>query len=279
MNKLGGLVVTLALGACAAQGPVPAPVGPAVTPESTGVAVLTTAAALATCAPASLPSATPSSAADVGPGEAPPPAVRPSPIQVLPTMAAKPNWQFLALGDSHTRFTFLDPGLVSPGWLSIWIGAYHQDPPVVVSSGVNGDFASGGLARLDNLLAANALIKYVGIGYGTNEAFFEIPLETYRENLRKIVLKVRAKGLVPMMSTVPDGNNPRLDDVADFNKACLEVRTQLNVAPGPDLNTLCQEHPEFKGADGVHLTPTGYVMVGSLWADAVIKLANADGLR
>ena len=67
----------------------------------------------------------------------------------------------------------------------------------LINAGVSGDTSAGGLRRIDWLLKQHPDVMVIELG--GNDGLRGIPLATIEANLRAIVTKVRAAGVVPLL--------------------------------------------------------------------------------
>ena len=193
----------------------------------------------------------------------------------------------LKLGDSNSSTggwapqTFLSPlgsstydtatsGLSANygGLVDTW-AVYHSGPDSLLHEGpacYPGWTSANVLAAFKREVAAtNAGIALVMIG--TNDMHTGVPLSTYKTHLRQLVRGLVTRGVVPVLSTIPDthlkgGAYHGLD--LQFNQAIADVARKFRVPLWNTYVALRSLPNQGLLRDGVHLTtsPNGG---GSLW--------------
>ena len=165
----------------------------------------------------------------------------------------------------------------------------------VLNSGVGGDTSKAGLARFSSAVKAkNADVVF--IGFGTNDCSIDmdryIPLETYADNLRSMIAKVRETGAVPVVITPPpivDGpylTRHQADPFLPYNgpNGLLEIYAQAARAVAREQNVTCADvHAAFSAedygsliSDGVHPNSKGYQLYAKTVLDAYYAATRGD---
>ena len=160
----------------------------------------------------------------------------------------------LDFGDSLTAGYGLMPEQAFPARLEAWLGA-HGLAARVINAGVSGDTTAGGLARLDWALADKP--DLVILAFGANDALRGIDPTTVRNNLDKMLQKIKATGAkVLMLGMLAPPNwgeayNRAFDkifpELAQAHQAKLYPFFLEGVAMKPDLNQPDGLHPNERG--------------------------------
>lgn len=176
----------------------------------------------------------------------------------------------LDFGDSLTAGYGLMPEQAFPIRLEKWLRE-HGIAARVINAGVSGDTTTDGLARLDWALADKP--DLVILALGANDALRAIDPATVRDNLDKMVEKIKvagAKVLVLGMRAPPnwgEAYDRAFDEIfsklAQTHKATLYPFFLEGVAMKPDLNQPDGLHPNERGV-AVLVERIGPVVAGIL---------------
>jgi acyl-CoA thioesterase I len=171
-----------------------------------------------------------------------------------PAMAHVPV--ILDFGDSLTAGYGLMPEQAFPARLGAWLSA-HGAAARVVNAGVSGDTTTDGLGRLDWALADKP--DLVILALGANDALRGIDPATVRDNLDKMVQKIKAAGakvLILGMLAPPnwgEAYDRAFDQIfpslAQAHQAALYPFFLEGVAMKPALNQPDGLHPNQRGVD------------------------------
>lgn len=127
----------------------------------------------------------------------------------------------------------------------------------IVNAGLSGETTAGGLRRIDWLLTQK--VNVLVLELGANDALRGIDLQSTKNNLQKIIDKVRAKypnvkiviaGMLapPNLGTVYTAKFREIfPDLAEKNKAALIPFLLEGVAGVPELNQQDRMHPNVRG--------------------------------
>jgi lysophospholipase L1-like esterase len=155
--------------------------------------------------------------------------------------------------------------------------------PAFVNAGVGGDTLPLAQARLEQLLDLNADVKYVAVGFGTNDAWNNtLATSNFEANLRQLVVDLQAAGKVPVLARIPFAGDleanpaPTHVNLPAFNAVIDALQAELGLPCGPDLYELFRSEPSSLGTDQVHPNLTGYASMNALWADSAAALYDAD---
>jgi acyl-CoA thioesterase-1 len=170
--------------------------------------------------------------------------------------AAQEASRIVALGDSLTAGYGLQPEETFPARLEAKLKARGINVEVA-NAGVSGDTTAGGLARLDWALAEKP--DYVLVELGANDALRGIDPAVARDNLDKILTRIKEKGGKPLILGMiglgnwgreyQDAFNAIYPSLAERHKVPLYPFFLDGVAADPTLNLQDGMHPNAKGAD------------------------------
>jgi acyl-CoA thioesterase I len=187
-------------------------------------------------------------------------------VGIAPAMARVPV--ILDFGDSLTAGYGLMPEQAFPARLEAWLRA-HSIVTRVINAGVSGDTTAGGLARLDWALADKP--DLVILAFGANDALRGIDPTTVRNNLDKMLQKIKVTGAkVLMLGMLAPPNwgeayNRAFDNIfpelAHAHQAKLYPFFLEGVAMKPDLNQPDGLHPNERGV-AVMVERIGPVVAG-----------------
>jgi lysophospholipase L1-like esterase len=115
---------------------------------------------------------------------------------------------------------------------------------------------------------------------GTNDTFQGFSIDDYKNNMRDLVERLEAGGITtiilngaPWIKKEETKNNVQLGDywraLGEIAEKDSAVRLGFNAYPATE------NHDDYYISDGVHLTTTGYKVLGNGWAGALAKLPSA----
>jgi acyl-CoA thioesterase-1 len=142
----------------------------------------------------------------------------------------------------------------------------------VINSGLSGDTTSGGLTRLD--WATSKGVDIFILELGANDSMRGIPISTIRDNLTKIIQKVRTinpnvKILLIPMKTFP---NMGVRYTEKFEKVYDKVSETENVPVSKFLLDNIAGIKSLNQEDGIHPTVKGHeIMAKNIYPD-IVKL-------
>ena len=144
--------------------------------------------------------------------------------------------------------------------------------PVAECGGTGSIFSTDGANKINTWLSVFPG-KYVGIAFGTNDAWGnQTGAAQYYTNEETIVKAVLAAGKIPVVSTIPWASLAAVQtNVPSYN---AEIETLYAAYPqiikGPDLWTFFQNNPGLIGSDGVHPTADGFTAMRQQWANTML---------
>jgi lysophospholipase L1-like esterase len=157
-------------------------------------------------------------------------------------------------------------------------------PQTVVNEGVGGSTSIDGVSLIDILLSRNPDAQYFLIQYGTNDAGGPVPSGTglrpgdagypgtFKDNMQRIINKVKAAGKLPYLAKVPYSSGPfaaRNSLYQTYNQVIdqLVAENAIGVTP-PDFFSWFQNH-QSELADDLHPNGVGYQSMANLWLTAL----------
>jgi hypothetical protein len=114
--------------------------------------------------------------------------------------------------------------------------------------------------------------KYVGLGYGNNDALDCVNPQTFYTNDVAMVEDVLHAGKVPVVPTLSWGKNANLQNCGPALNAKIAELYQAfpQIVHGPDLWDFFKAHPELISSDDIHPNDVGFGDYRQMWADVVL---------
>lgn len=204
-------------------------------------------------------------------------------VTVVPPVPRLSVTRFLAFGDSITEGKVADGSISSSPYPLALEGAlrgrYTGQTVTVVNSGVGGEKAVDGLARLPRVLAAEApdvvlLLEGVNdLGTGASST-----VQPMIDALRLMIRQARGRGAQVLLATLlPERAGPGTPSARNgalplLNQANDQIR-RVAVLEGATLVDLFQAlggTPDpWIGSDNLHPNDTGYQKIADAWFDAI----------
>jgi acyl-CoA thioesterase-1 len=171
-----------------------------------------------------------------------------------------PGKTIVCLGDSITAGVGSGPGESYPDLLAARLGTE------VVNAGVSGETAAGGLARVDQVLAANPWLVVVELG--GNDLLRQVPPEQTEQSLRRILDRLLAARVVPVLVEMD----------APFGGRYLEIYERLgdeyHVPVVEDAVGEILRDPSLK-SDTIHPNAQGQKVLAEAIAEEIEPLIKA----
>ena len=169
----------------------------------------------------------------------------------------------VALGDSLTAGYGVAAHEAYPALLEAILrreGYRHR----VVNAGVTGDTTAGGLRRVDWVLRAHPDVAIVALG--SNDGLRGLSLAAMRENLERIVRRLREGGARVLLAGMRVPPNYGADYAQGFAAAFPAVARRTGATLMPFLLEGVAAEPALNQADGIHPNAAGHrVMADRLW--------------
>tara|TARA_R100000664_G_C2732407_1_gene122676 strand:- start:404 stop:958 length:555 start_codon:yes stop_codon:yes gene_type:complete len=112
--------------------------------------------------------------------------------------------EILCLGDSLTYGARDQYGRSFPAELGKILSEKTNEFYICHNYGINGETSSDLLRRSWNILKSNRSCKIATLLIGTNDTKGPTPLHIYEDNLRQIILSIKANGMKPIVATLPE---------------------------------------------------------------------------
>lgn len=161
----------------------------------------------------------------------------------------------LAFGDSLSAGFMLPQSASFPAQLQVALAAKGYKV-AVVNAGVSGDTSAGGLQRLDWSLQDK--VDGVIVELGANDALRGIEPRLTKENLDKIITRIKAKGMDVLLAGMKAPGNWGPEYQASFNVIYPELAAKHSVALYPFfLENVLGAASDLIMDDGLHPTEKG----------------------
>lgn len=160
----------------------------------------------------------------------------------------------VAFGDSLSAGFGVDPELSYPSWLQKEIDKEGRGYRVA-NAGISGDTTSGGLARVDSVLALKPVIVILELG--GNDGLRGIPIAVTRSNLEKMIQTLTSAGIKVVLAgmTLPPNYGP--DYIRGFEAIYKDLAGKYRVPLIPFLLSGVALEPGMMQRDGIHPTAEG----------------------
>jgi len=175
----------------------------------------------------------------------------------------------VAIGDSLTAGFGLAPGQGFPEQLNKALKA-KGNAINVINAGVSGDTSSGGLARLDWSLGENA--DAVILELGANDALRGIPPEVTRDNLEKMIVRLKDKNIKVLLSGMLAPPNMGEVYANGFNPIYANLAKKYGISLYPFFLEGVASNPSLNLEDGIHPTAEGIAIIVKNILPSVEKL-------
>lgn len=165
---------------------------------------------------------------------------------------AKPK--IVILGDSLSAGYQLDQGEGFPERLQAALKDEGLDVEII-GAGVSGDTTSGGLARLDWSVPEGT--DGVILELGANDALRGLPPKTSRDNLEKMIQRLKERGIEVFLAGMLAPPNMGEVYEKEFNSIFPELSEKYNLMLYPFFLDGVLTKPELLLADGIHPNAKG----------------------
>jgi len=142
------------------------------------------------------------------------------------------NYRILIIGDSLIQGYGLpkDKGFVNQLQKKI---LEKKDNILLINGGVSGDTTAGGLSRIDWSITDD--INAVAISLGANDMLRGIPPNFSKENLSKIIMKIKEKNLPVLLIGIRSIENYGTEYKNEFDSMFSDLADEFKVFLYPDL--------------------------------------------
>ncbi len=177
------------------------------------------------------------------------------------------------IGDSLVSGYGLAPGQSFPEQLQIALNAAGQ-PVVITNAGVSGDTSSGGLARLD--WSVGEKIDAVIVELGANDALRGIGPKITKDNLRQIIVRLKARGIMVLLAGMRAPPNMGSNYVTEFEAIFPSLADKHEILLDPFFIEGVAARPHLNQDDGIHPNLAGVeIMVDRFMPFALRLIAKA----
>jgi acyl-CoA thioesterase I len=145
----------------------------------------------------------------------------------------------------------------------------------VDNQGVSGDTTSDGLARIENVIAANPAL--VILEFGGNDGLRGVPVENTGQNMAEMITRLQAAKIPLVLAgiTLPPNYGP--DYVKPFTAIYPELARKYKVRLMPFLLVHVFNKPDLMRADGIHPTEQGNRIVAQDVFDLIQPMLKPSG--
>ncbi|WP_370638408.1 arylesterase [Aurantimonas sp. VKM B-3413] len=166
--------------------------------------------------------------------------------------------EIVAFGDSLTQGYGVGPGEAFPEQLQAALRQNGYDV-TVTNAGVSGDTTTGGLARLEWSVPANADLVIVELG--ANDALRGVSPGIVRDNLDAILGKLTGRGQAVILAGMMAPPNMGADYAKTFDAIFPELAEKYGVAFYPFFLEGVAAQQDLNQADAMHPNPEGVAVI------------------
>ena len=175
----------------------------------------------------------------------------------------------MVLGDSLSAGYRMSASAAWPALLSTrW-----QQQPNVVNASISGDTAGQGLARLPALLKQHQP-RWVLIELGGNDGLRGFPPQAIAQDLRAIILAVKAADAQPLLMQIRLPANYGRRYTEAFSAIYPRLAEEYSLPLVPFFMEQVYLKPEWMQQDGIHPNPDAQPFIAGIMADALAPLVK-----
>lgn len=193
-------------------------------------------------------------------------------VSLIPLHAQEMK-NILAFGDSLTAGYGLGPGEGFTDQLERTLNEQGLNVKVA-NAGVSGDTTSGGLSRLEWVLASASDVDLVILALGGNDALRGIRPEITRQNMDKMVSILKEKNIPTLIAGMiaPPNLGPQYGD--KFNTIYSDMAKKYDVAIYPFFLDGVAGFLELNQNDRIHPNPKGVKIITEKMSPSIIEILN-----
>ena len=193
-------------------------------------------------------------------------------VSLIPLHAQEMK-NILAFGDSLTAGYGLGPGEGFTDQLERTLNEQGLNVKVA-NAGVSGDTTSGGLSRLEWVLASASDVDLVILALGGNDALRGIQPEITRQNMDKMVSILKEKNIPTLIAGMmaPPNLGPQYGD--KFNTIYSDMAKKYDVAIYPFFLDGVAGFLELNQNDRIHPNPKGVKIITEKISPSIIEILN-----
>lgn len=193
-------------------------------------------------------------------------------VSLIPLHAQEMK-NILAFGDSLTAGYGLGPGEGFTDQLERTLNEQGLNVKVA-NAGVSGDTTSGGLSRLEWVLASASDVDLVILALGGNDALRGIQPEITRQNMDKMVSILKEKNIPTLIAGMmaPPNLGPQYGD--KFNTIYSDMAKKYDFAIYPFFLDGVAGFLELNQNDRIHPNPKGVKIITEKMSRSIIEILN-----
>ncbi len=176
------------------------------------------------------------------------------------TQAHAAEKRVVILGDSLTAGYGLENGQSFPDQLQLALQNEGLDV-TIDNAGVSGDTTAGGLARLDWTVDAPPKPDLVIVALGANDMLRGIDVKVTKDNLSKILEKLKDKGMTTLLAGMKAPTQYTLLFQNKFDAIYPDLAKEYDVELYPFFLEGVALNPELNQADGIHPNQRGVAVM------------------
>ncbi len=171
--------------------------------------------------------------------------------------------RIVAFGDSLTAGLGVPSDDAYPGQLARWLREQGFEYEVI-NAGVSGDTSAGGLRRVEWILKSQP--RVVILELGINDGLRGQPLKETYENLKAIIERLNAKGVIVVLAGMRLPLNYGDDYTKEFSDLYERLAKEFHVPFIPFFLEGVATHRQLNQGDGIHPNAEGYsIVVQNVW--------------
>jgi len=139
--------------------------------------------------------------------------------------------------------------------------------------GVNGETTADLLRRSWSILKSNRECKIALLLIGTNDTKRPTPLEVYEDNMRQLIMSIKANGMKPIVGTLPPLTfSPAYAQNREYTKKYSEIIKKMSVASRYNFDVCNLQDLGSLLLDGVQLDNNGYKEVAKRFSESILMM-------
>jgi len=143
----------------------------------------------------------------------------------------------------------------------------------VINSGVSGDTTAAALSRFDWAIPQDADAAIVALG--ANDALRGLPVKQARENLTRIVERLKDRGLPVLLLGLPSPSNYGPEYQSEFSELYTGISQEFGTLLVPDFLEGVAKDPRLNQSDGLHPNGEGVAEIVRRLLPKVRELVTA----
>jgi len=184
----------------------------------------------------------------------------PSETQVYRKNSKENPFRILILGDSLTEGYGVSAQQAFPSLLEKKLNdEFSSDKNSsyeIINAGISGSTSSGGVSRIEWLLKSKP--DFLILALGGNDGLRGVPVEETKNNLEKIILAAKSKGIPTLLAGMKMPPNYGIEYTREFSKLFEDLANQEDVPLIPFLLEGVGGNPAMNLPDRIHPNPAGH---------------------